>query len=396
MRRHLKPNIISWNKDESFEGLLVDFLKSLLNDFYPETKIITSAQDWLIEQLRLKKGPFVIRHAKDLRKIVGREGVIKPRYYFSSDFGHRGIGFDIIASDNESTSSFYSLLLAGDRCFSDKTMREMLQAKIFTGILRKEQTPKIELDAFAKNRILSGMNNYKPKPADSNIKLCHILDAGKNIENEVSEDQLLERAFRCLNPLNVFPFPSSRNYTHYLDEIQYADLGEEDEIQELFAALIKLHFCNSNNIGGENIIDKYYQFLKREAPSIEACEAVISKFKDSVLKLEVKSSHKGQKAIPKKRIQVAKEELRGNSLELNVTRFWVKESTYQDLLSSGADLHINVNPRRGHHPRGTYIIPHNVALSFIEEKRNTPNWNTYQDFKQDSIPRDLQPFFYPK
>ena len=95
MRRHLKPNIISWNKDESFEGLLVDFLKSLLNDFYPETKIITSAQDWLIEQLRLKKGPFVIRHAKDLRKIAGREGVIKPRYYFSSDFGQRGIGFDL-------------------------------------------------------------------------------------------------------------------------------------------------------------------------------------------------------------------------------------------------------------------------------------------------------------
>ena len=384
-------------RDLSFEGLLVDSLKSLLNDYYPEIEFIASAQDWLIEQLRLKEGPYVIRHAKDLRQIVGREGVIKPRYYFSSDFGKRGIGFDIIASDNESTSSFYSLLLARDKCFSDKTMSEMLQTKIFTGILRKKSTPKIELDAFARNSILSGMNNYKTKPANSNIKLCHILDAGRNIENGVSEDQLLERAFRCLNPLNIFPFPSPRNYTHYLDDIQYADLGEEDEIQELFAALIQLHFYNSDNIGGENIIDKYYQFLKREVPSVESCEAVIAKFKDAVLKLEVKSSHKGPKASPQERNQVADEELSGNSLELNVTRFWVKESTYQDLLTSGgADLHIKVNPRKGKHPIGTYFIPHNAALSFIKGKRNTPNWNTYQDFKQDGIPRDLRPFFHPK
>ncbi|MDB9701134.1 hypothetical protein OAA53_00225 [Salibacteraceae bacterium] len=89
-------------------------------------------------------------------------------------------------------------------------------------------------------------------------------------------------------------------------------------------------------------------------------------------------------------------DLSGNSLELNVTRFWVKESTYQDLLASGADLHINVNPRKGKHPRGSYFIPHNAALSFIEGKRNTLNWDTYQDFKQDGIPRDLQPFFHPK
>ena len=108
------------------------------------------------------------------------------------------------------------------------------------------------------------------------------------------------------------------------------------------------------------------------------------------------SNQKSKGIIEKDFMASIERDLSGNSLELNVTRFWVKESTYQDLLASGADLHINVNPRKGKHPRGSYFIPHNAALSFIEGKRNTPNWDTYQDFKQDGIPRDLRPFFHPK
>ena len=81
-------------------------------------------------------------------------------------------------------------------------MKEMLQTKLFCGILRKNKMPKIELHAFFKNNIKSGMNNYKWRPALYGLKLCHILDTGQNIENKVSENQLLERAFRCLNPIN--------------------------------------------------------------------------------------------------------------------------------------------------------------------------------------------------
>lgn len=276
---------MSWKPDESYEGSLVEFLWSLLDDFYPERGIITRAQNWLIDQLNLKEGPFTIRHAKDIRDIVRREGVLKPRYYFSNDFEGLNVGFDIIASDNESTSSLYSILLEDYEDFSNKTIKELLQTKIFSGILKKERTPQIELDAFAKNKIKTGMNNYNKRPALSGLKLCHILDSGKNIENEVSEKQLLERAFRCLNPINIFPFPSSKKYKHYLDGIPYSDLGEEVEIQELFAALIQLHFFKSDDLDVKKSISKYYQYLNKQVPSAKTCEEIIAKFKVKIVKI---------------------------------------------------------------------------------------------------------------
>lgn len=281
---------MSWKPDESFEGLIVEFLRSLLEDFYPDTGIISRTQNWLIDQLNLKEGPFTIRLAKDVRELVGREGVTKPRYYFSSDFKSLNVGFDIIASDNESTSSLYSLLLEGYEDFTNKTMKEMLQTKIFSGILRKKETPQIELDAFFKNNIKSGMNNYNRRPALSGLKLCHILDAGQNIENKVSENQLLERAFRCLNPINIFPFPKPNKkaggYFHYLDGIRYSDLGEDNEIQELFAALIQLHFFKSDDLYVIESIKIYYQYLNKEVPSVKSCEAIVAKFKNIIVKIE--------------------------------------------------------------------------------------------------------------
>ncbi|MDB4710747.1 hypothetical protein OAF16_03355 [Flavobacteriales bacterium] len=133
------------------------------------------------------------------------------------------------------------------------------------------------------------MNNYKRRPALSGLKLCHILDAGQNIENKLSENQLLERAFRCLNPINIFPFPQNK-YIHYLDGIQYSDLGEEDEIQELFAALIQLHFFKSDDLDVKKSINIYYQFLNKEVPSIKFCEAIVAKSKDKIVKIEAVKS----------------------------------------------------------------------------------------------------------
>ncbi len=292
---------MSWKQDNTYEGYIVEFLNSLLEDFYPNTAIVSKAQDWLISQLKLKEGPFTIRHAKDVRNLVGRKGVSKPRYFFSHDFSDLNIRFDIIASDNEPTSSFYTLLLNGDEDFSTKTVKEMLQTKIYTGILRKDKTPKIELDAFNNNKIKSGMNNYEQRPALSNLKLCHILDAGKNIENNVSENQLLERAFKCLNPINIFPFPSSKKYFHYLDEIKYTDLGEENEIQMLFEALIQLHFLKSDNLYIQNAIAKYYQYLNKKIPTKEACEEIVTRYEDKVVKIVARPKTKKVATLVTKR-----------------------------------------------------------------------------------------------
>ncbi|MDB9725798.1 hypothetical protein OAA90_05405, partial [Salibacteraceae bacterium] len=112
-----------------------------------------------------------------------------------------------------------------------------------------------------------------------------------NIENKVSKNQLLERAFRCLNPINIFPFPNNK-YIHYLDGIQYSDLGEENQIQELFAAIIQLHFLKHEILEVREAIKKYYQYLNKEIPSIKTCETIIDKFKNKVVEIVPKEKYK--------------------------------------------------------------------------------------------------------
>ena len=87
---------MSWKPNETFEGCIVEFLRSLLKEFYPAVLIVARAQNWIINQLNLKEGPFTIRHAKDLRNLVIREGCIKPRYYFSKDFKGLNVGLVIM------------------------------------------------------------------------------------------------------------------------------------------------------------------------------------------------------------------------------------------------------------------------------------------------------------
>ena len=81
-------------------------------------------------------------------------------------------------------------------------------------------------------------------------------------------------------------------------------------------------------------------------------------------------------------------------MKLSYTRFTIRESHYQELLTSpGTDLQIFVSPNTGKHPRGHYVIPHEVALNFIQSKRDTPNWDKNRDFKQDGVPSELRDYF---
>ena len=400
---------MSWKQDCGYEGLLVEFLNSLLEDFYPNTVIVSKAQNWLIGQLKLKEGPFTIRHAKDVRKLVNREGCIKPRYYFSNDFKGLKIGFDIIASDNESTSSFYTLLINGFEDFSVITMKEMLQTKIYTGILRKEKTPKIELAAFNTNRIKSGMNNYKRRPAQFGLKLCHILDAGKNIENNVSQNQLLERAFRCLNPINLFPFPNNK-YNHYLDEIEYADLGEDNGIQELFAALIQLHFLKSDNSNVKNAIAKYYLYLNKEIPSIKNCEEIVTRYKDKIVKIVSKPKNKKVETIVTKSSDVSLNTLEcyNNSTFSKQLRIELSSQTRlkfnaQEIRSLGESqvvfFHINAeanryqsDPREIH---GIFTCKVSDIKTFFDWN-NDRNWNNQYTHSWSRFPNWAKGYFKGK
>ena len=76
------------------------------------------------------------------------------------------------------------------------------------------------------------------------------------------------------------------------------------------------------------------------------------------------------------------------------TRFKVTESNYQFLKSNNdKDLIIEVIPKKGKHPRGTYEIPNIDALRFIDSKRSSFNWKKNKNFHQDAVPIDLRKFF---
>ena len=84
-----------------------------------------------------------------------------------------------------------------------------------------------------------------------------------------------------------------------------------------------------------------------------------------------------------------------NYLERTRTRFYVDEKIYLELKESQATYVLHVAPTTGKHPKGTYKIPNNVAITFIETKRNGKgiNWIKNQNFHQDGVPRDLEDYF---
>ena len=84
-----------------------------------------------------------------------------------------------------------------------------------------------------------------------------------------------------------------------------------------------------------------------------------------------------------------------NYLERTRTRFYVDEKIYLELKESQATYVLHVAPTTGKHPKGTYKIPNNVAITFIETKRNGKgiNWIENQNFHQDGVPRDLRDYF---
>ena len=95
-------------------------------------------------------------------------------------------------------------------------------------------------------------------------------------------------------------------------------------------------------------------------------------------------------------VRVKSSESTGNShLELTRTRFYVDENIYLKLKESQATYVLHVAPTTGKHPKGTYKIPNNYAISFIETKRQGKgiNWKKNQNFHQDGVPRDLVDYF---
>lgn len=81
-------------------------------------------------------------------------------------------------------------------------------------------------------------------------------------------------------------------------------------------------------------------------------------------------------------------------LVIERTRFYVDEYIYRSLKAyPRLNLVIKCIPKKGKHPKGTYHLPHEVALSFIESKRNQYNWEKNQNFHQEVVPSALVQYF---
>lgn len=86
--------------------------------------------------------------------------------------------------------------------------------------------------------------------------------------------------------------------------------------------------------------------------------------------------------------------LTSGDVEHSSTRFFINEKIYQRLIGNSlSNFILKVTPNRGNHPKGEYIIPNRVIVSYIETKREAYNWQKNKTFHQDGIPRDLKYYF---
>tara|TARA_B100000035_G_C20667588_1_gene408168 strand:- start:210 stop:407 length:198 start_codon:yes stop_codon:yes gene_type:complete len=61
--------------------------------------------------------------------------------------------------------------------------------------------------------------------------------------------------------------------------------------------------------------------------------------------------------------------------------------------SSNSYFELIVNPNKGKHPKGIYLVPNSIILDFIESKMNSYNWEKNKNFHQDGVPKQLRGYF---
>ena len=107
--------------------------------------------------------------------------------------------------------------------------------------------------------------------------------------------------------------------------------------------------------------------------------------------------NKNQKFTSEEKLSNPKENINiknSKSIIIGKTRFFVDEVLYKELLRRPeCDLIININPVKGKHPKGQYVIPNKIAIEFINSKRGAYNWGKNKTFHQDGIPKLLAKYF---
>ena len=272
---------------------------------------------------------------------------------------------NIIASDNEACASFYQFMYDKPISIKSDLYSFFRENKLEVGI-PKSDDQEVTIKKLGFN---GGMN--KGIRQDYNLKLSHYLDAGQNFGLNTT---IKTKCAIYLSPLNIFLTPKSQKGRKGYKNVNSSfndDVGEDPYLKDVFHSLLINDVFKLNN--GREAYKNY----------CEMCELDF----DNQLKI-IEDSKKNSFTTY---INIEK----SSEARLKVhTRFKVTESNYLFLKSNNdKDLIIEVIPKKGKHPRGTYEIPNIDALRFIDSKRSSFNWKKNKNFHQDAVPIDLRKFF---
>lgn len=267
---------MTWVPETGFNGPLVGFLEALLSDYYPGSVSARECQNWIDRELRAGIGPFPCRAFS--AAVCDSRISVAPKVNFFED----GLPFPVISTDNEPTSSLFAYCRETSAVWRQTMLSALQTGTVTTGLLTTASSSASTRERFARLGLGGGaMNQHRLRVAASGLKLCHIADASDGLESAQPTsllDELEVRICRTLSPLNVFPFPSPRKYIHRLNGREHSDLGEEPEIQRLFAAVLHRHFDRSDD--GRELPAKWFERM-RPGYGADAGDRALRTFKDA-------------------------------------------------------------------------------------------------------------------
>ena len=325
---------------EKFEGSAKKYINKYIIPILPNNNVLIKFSDSLNNYLK----------NKDSLRIIRKFGDSKLR---GSRYAHQNINY--IVSDNEAALWIY--------------MESMEDAIIdYEDIIHNERMPiafAITKEERKHSLIYNNLVKQKREIEFSQLgyKHCHLFQCSPR-GKDLNDLNLNQRMIRLLNPMNHFPFPSSKKY-----EMPY-DYAEKKEFLSLLLhqLLDRKYKTKSDRIKFEEFIEKSgsSKFLKNK---FEDFEIIIGNQKE---KLKNKKVENIKNNSTNKHRNINKINSKNNSL------FSTREQTYfqlsENLYSKNEVIKVTFNNNGAHHGE-TYIYNHNDLFDeTINHLRTLPVW----------------------
>lgn len=340
-----------------FSGLFANFYRAHIEPNLPSTAAVRAMHELLVHYLEDDTTSLFV-----VRRFDGR-----PRGTRLSAHGQAPF---FVCGDNEPALWFYARAFLEDFGERIPSLAEAIRTRAFPiGFARHSELG--ESREFWSNWGKESWENH----SFSGIRLyhAHLFDAAKDIPlHTLDRNNLRMRMVRFLHPANHFPMPT------HLGKVFYKSGGACIDLSELRG--VKRFICDQ--------LEHRYREVWTEFLALANADPRVFPRVEGLLFECTRSSAAEPPAPPP---------LQQEGIKRKSTRFRVDEETYQALVAGGGPLVMTVTGGTGRrvHPSGTYVIPREEALRFIESKREQENWHKYQNFHSVSIPILLRDFFRP-